>query len=60
MTPAVHPGDAAVKTVTKGDVIEIIPEQGPRRRMLVVHVEWHIITLADLDGSPPAPAVSDG
>lgn len=45
------------KTITKGDVIEIIPEKGPRRRMLVGHVEWHIITLADLDG---AQAASDG
>ena len=35
-------------TVTKGDVIRIVPEKGPERVMLVSHVEHHIITLTDL------------
>ena len=35
-------------TVTKGDVIRIVPESGPERVMLVAHVEHHIITLADI------------
>jgi hypothetical protein len=38
-------------SITRGDVIVIVPERGPRRRMLVAHVEHHIITLADLDVS---------
>jgi hypothetical protein len=36
------------KTITKGDVIRIIPEAGPERVMTVAHVEHHIITLADI------------
>lgn len=40
--------------VAKGDVIRIIPEAGPERVMLVSHVEHHIITLADLDGTTTA------
>jgi len=42
------------KTITKGDIIEIIFERGPRRRMRVEHVEWHIITLSDMDATPAA------
>jgi hypothetical protein len=43
-------------TVTKGDVIVIVPERGPRRRMLVAHVEHHLITLTDLD----EPSATEG
>lgn len=43
----------AVRKVTKGDVVTIAPERGPLRRMLVSHVEHHIITLADLEGETP-------
>lgn len=39
----------APQSVTKGDVITIVPERGPQRRMLIAHVEHHIITLADLE-----------
>ena len=43
-------------TVTKGDVIRIVPEAGPERVMQVSHVEHHVITLADLGGE----AAEDG
>jgi hypothetical protein len=40
-------GDAALRTVTKGDTIRIIPDKGPERVMVVSHVEHHVITLSD-------------
>lgn len=40
-------GEQGVATVTKGDVIRIVPERGPERVMTVAHVEHHVITLAD-------------
>ena len=42
---------AAGLTVAKNDVIGIVPDAGPRRTMLVSHVEHHIITLTDLAGT---------
>jgi hypothetical protein len=39
----------ASATVTKGDIITIVPEKGEVRTMRVAHVEHHIITLSDLD-----------
>lgn len=35
-------------SVTKDDMIRIVPEYGPVRIMRVAHVEHHIITLADV------------
>ena len=40
-------GDAALRTVTKGDTIRITPDKGPERVMVVSHVEHHVITLSD-------------
>jgi hypothetical protein len=51
LMPAFRRALGAETAVTKGDVIRIIPERGPERVMLVVHVEHHIITLADLDST---------
>ena len=48
-------GDAALRTVTKGDTIRIIPDKGPERVMLVSHVEHHVITLSD-----PASGTEEG
>lgn len=40
-------------SVTKGDVIRIVPDKGPERIMTVAHVEHHAITLAaPKPGSP--------
>lgn len=39
-------------TVTKDDVIRIVPEQGPVRVMRVAHVEHHIITLTEACDCP--------
>lgn len=39
--------EAAPVTITKGDVIRIVPELGPERLMVVSHMEHHIITLTD-------------
>jgi len=36
-----------MKTIQKNDVIRIIPDVGPTRLVIVVHVEHHIITLTD-------------
>ena len=44
--------NAADITVARNDVIGIVPDAGPRRTMLVSHVEQHIITLNDLPGDP--------
>lgn len=38
-------------TITKGDIIQIVPERGPVRIMRVSHVEHHVITLADTEAS---------
>lgn len=62
MSGAERRPDIVTKTVTKGDIIVIVPERGPRRRMLVSHVEHHIILLTDVPqqglASVPNPGVS--
>lgn len=35
-------------TIRRGDVIIIVPDRGPERKMVVNHVEHHVITLVDL------------
>lgn len=42
------PAPEVTATVSKGDIICIIPEKGPERVMTVAHVEHYVITLADL------------
>ena len=49
-TLALAQANAGLMMVTKGDVITIVPEQGPDRLMAVAHVEHHLITLTDLPG----------
>lgn len=38
----------SAKTVTAGDIIVIVPENGPRRQVIVTHVERNIITIMDV------------
>lgn len=34
-------------TVRKGDMIIIVPDKGPKRKMIVNHVEHYVITLIE-------------
>jgi len=45
--------------VARGDVIHIVPDAGPERRMLVTHVEHHIIALSDLPEPVPVEELAE-
>jgi hypothetical protein len=41
---------AADTRIARGDVITSVPDKGPWRRVLVSHVERHLMTFSDLPG----------